>query len=504
MTNERRFPPPGLGDTRERLAFNYGPGTVPGRRAIDAAIAAGPNPTFATAAYAEPRDWGYAGLLAFTAVLMARPQDTLPFLTPLHLAEVCAIVGLAPMILHRFAHRLPVFRITPETLGLLFFGFVLLATAPFSIWPGGAVGVIFDAYLKVVVVFVLMVNTLTTPKRLEQITWLILLCCGYIAARAVIDYGRGVNMVEGDRVGGAISGIFGNPNDLAMNMVTFMPAALMVAISRRHSVVRRGMAAAIVTLMLATVVFTKSRGGAIGLAAMLIAFLFLGRKTRPAFTVIALGAILLSTPLMPASFWARMASIGDSKKDAQFTGSGEMRLLVMQDAYSTFAERPFSGVGAGQFRNYNPPWRHREQKWRETHNALLQVAAETGIFGVVAFMFLIVRAWMAASTARALLAAPRRRNDPDPLRLVMSAEDRRSLFEYSAAMTAGLIGWFVCSQFSSVAYSWTFYYLLALIVSARELVLVRLGVAQSFAKAERAPVSVRPAAFSPDRATGFA
>jgi hypothetical protein len=139
-TNERPFaaaPPEGPGNARERLAFNYGPGTVPGRRAIDAAIAAGPEQTFATAAYAEPRDWGYAGLLAFTAVLLARPQDLIPALEPLHLAEVCAIIGIAPMILHRIAHRQPVFRITPETLGIAFFGLVIVATAPFSIWPGG-------------------------------------------------------------------------------------------------------------------------------------------------------------------------------------------------------------------------------------------------------------------------------------------------------------------------------------------------------------------------------
>src|ERR1700730_18960522 len=163
-TNERPFAagaPQGPGDARERLAFNYGPGTVPGRRAIDAAIAAESRPTFATAAYAEPRDWGYAGLLAFTAVLLVRPQDTIPALAPLHLAEVCAIIGIGPMILHRLAHRLPVFRMTPETLGIVFFGLVIVATAPFSIWPGGAVEVFTDSYLKVAIVFVLMMNTLT-------------------------------------------------------------------------------------------------------------------------------------------------------------------------------------------------------------------------------------------------------------------------------------------------------------------------------------------------------
>src|SRR5437016_8864142 len=151
--------------TNERLAFNFGAGIVPGQRAVDAAIASEAEPTFATSAYAEPRDWGYIGLLAFTAVLLLRPQDTVRSLEPLHLAEVCAFVGIGPMLLHRFTRRLPMFRVTPETMGVFALGLVILATAPFSIWPGGVLEVFFE-YLKVAIVFVLMLNTLTTPKRL--------------------------------------------------------------------------------------------------------------------------------------------------------------------------------------------------------------------------------------------------------------------------------------------------------------------------------------------------
>src|SRR4029078_4655346 len=40
---------------------------------------------------------------------------------------------------------------------------------------------------------------------------------------------------------------------------------------------------------------------------------------------------------------------------------------------------------------------------------------------------------------------------------------------HSAAMIASLFGWFVCSFFASVAYSWTFYYLLALAATPREM-----------------------------------
>jgi O-antigen ligase len=489
--------------SRERLAFNYRTGSVPSRQLVETVLANEAEPTFATAAYAEPRDWGYVGLYAFTAVLLLRPQDQITALRPLHLAEICALIGVAPMLLHRFARRLPVFRVTPETIGLLFFGLVILATVPFSIWPGGALTEFTDSYLKILLVFVLMMNTLTTPQRLERITWLIILCVGYIAARGVIDYARGINMVENGRLRGAVSGIFGNPNDLAMNMVTFMPAAAIVAISRQQAAWRRLTAAGVVVLMLATIVFTKSRGGVVGLTVMLASFIVLGGKVRRGFGAIAVACILAATPFMPASFWARMQSMFDEQQDRQqFTGSSEARRILMTEGIATFIERPFTGVGAGQFKNYNPP--ERRERWRETHNALIQAAAETGVFGLFAFSFLIVRAALAAAAARRMLSRPRKRHQPDLLATVLSARDRAILYNHTVAMTAGLIGWFVCSMFGSIAYNWTFYYVLALISAAREMTRDRLVAAHVLAMPSRKPMSVPAAKFSRTVAPGVA
>jgi putative inorganic carbon (hco3(-)) transporter len=490
-------PPPTLPARggRERLAFNLGTGsTVPSRSVVEAAIASESQPTFATAAYAEPRDWGYRGLLAFTAVLMLRPQDHVPGLSALHIAEICAFLGIAPMLLHRFAHRLPVFRITPETVGLMLFGGVIVATAPFSIWPGGALTVFTDSYLKIVIVFILMMNTLTTPKRLEQLTWLILVACGYISLRAVLDYVRGVHIVENGRVFGSISGIFGNPNDLALNMVTFLPAALVIAMGRHAPPLRRAAAALIAALMLAAIVFTKSRGGALGLFVMVAALVLLGRKVRPGFGAMAIGAVLVAMPLLPSSFWTRMETIVNEDLDReQFTGSREARRVVMQEGFDAFLEHPLTGVGAGQFKNYNPP--NRKERWRETHNALLQVASELGIFGVMAFLFLIVRGALGAAGARRMLARTRSDRGSDPLRLVMSEADRRSLYTHTVAMTAGMIGWFVCALFASVAYNWTFYYLLALIAAGRELARDRLAAGRAI-EAQMKGVSLPSAMFS--------
>lgn len=488
----------------ERLAFNDQRGRVAGRTHVGPLHAPIRRvPTFATAEYAEPRDWGYLGLFAFTAVLLLRPQDQVPALSALHLAEVCAFVGIGPMVVHRVARRLPAFRINSETVATLLFGAVMLATVPTSIWPAGALSVFTDSYLKVLLVFVLMMNTLTTPKRIDRLTWLILVCVGVIAARSVFNYARGVNLVEGGRLAGPVGGIFGNPNDLALNMVTFLPAAAVVALSRHRPAWRRLMASGVAALMIATIVFTKSRGGALGLCVALAALILLGRRVRPGFGVIAIAAVLAAAPLMPSSFWTRMASIVDAEEDArQFTGSREARSVVMQEGIDAFLDNPLTGVGAGQFKNYNPAG--RQQPWRETHNAVIQVAAEIGIAGVLLFVFLIVRAGLAAAATRRMLNVRRTRTPEAGRPSELDPADRRALYEQTVGMTAGLAGWFTCAMFASVAYNWTFYYLLALIVASRELVRERQRAERAAEAGVEKTIAVPTAGVFPERTPGLA
>jgi O-antigen ligase len=470
------------GPPYERLTFNLAPASDRSVREDEY--------SFATAPEAKPRNWGYTGLLAFTAVLLLRPQDHLSALEPLHLAEVFALIGIGPMILHRLGHRLPEFRINVETVALLVFGGVMLATAPFSIWPGGVIEEVTNSYVKIVIVFVLMMNVLITTDRLERLMWLIVVCTGVIAGLSVLNYFRGINLVEGGRLGGPVGGIFGNPNDLAMNMTSFLPAAIVVALSGRQPASKRLVAALIAALMVATIIFTKSRGGALGIVAALAAIALLGRWMRRGVGTITIVAVLVATPFLPESFWARMVSIVDEESDKQFTGSREARRIVMQEGIDAFLEYPLTGVGAGQFKNYNPP--ERKERWRETHNVLIQVAAETGIFGLFAFSFLILAGAVAAvTTQRRIRYALRRGATRDEAR----DDDARALGEHVLGLTAGLIGWFVCAMFASVAYNWTFYYLLALVVAAREL------ARDQFPLPAQKRISVPRSALFPERAS---
>ncbi len=458
----------------ERVAFNWGlqAAVVPSARAAqpatlepEEAAAGGP-----ATAVRERRDWAYFGMLAFTAILFFRPQDIFPPLESLHLAELSALLGIGAMISGRMARKEPVLPMTPEVTGVLLLSGIMAALVPFSVWPGGSMTLMTGVYLKVVLIFVLMAGTLTTPARLERFAWLIVLASAYLGLHAAIDYAHGIHMVEDDRVRGSVGGVFDNPNDLALNTVAFLPIALLFAVRRDRSAGRlvAGIAA---VLMFVTIVFTKSRGGFLGLVAMLLVMLVQGGRVRRGLGVGIVVASLAAVPLLPASFWERMASITNASEDP--TGSREARRTVMKEAWQAFLERPLTGVGPGEFVDYNPPW--RQQRFREAHDAWLQVASETGIVGAAVFIWLVVMACRNAFRSSRSLARLRLRRRPARAPAPRTVSGRvgdaewQTVNLFATAMTGAVVGWIVCATFASVAYNWTFYYVFGITMATRQI-----------------------------------
>jgi putative inorganic carbon (HCO3(-)) transporter len=428
--------------------------------------------------------WDWRGLLGFTAVLFLRPQDQVPALTILHLAEVSAIIGLTALVVGRLGRGLAPAHITLEVLALAAFGGAILFGVPFSIWPGGVVSVFTDIYLKLLVIFALMIAALNRAQRIEQFAFLIVMFSGYLAFRAVFDWMRGINVVGDGRIAGAVGGMFGNSNDLALNMVVFLPFALLFAF-KPGPTVRRAGAAAAAFAMVVTVVLTGSRGGAVGLAVMMLVLVVRSVRVRPSIAAGALVATLAAIPLAPQTFWTRVISIFDGSKDQ--TGSRQARIDLLEEGWRVFVEHPVTGVGAGQFVNYNPP--DRREAWHVTHNAFLEVATETGILGLVPFLVFLVSGCLAPGAARRALRVRRRRIRPGEGR---TGEDpppdpeRDSLVLMSTALAPSIVGWIVCAQFASVALSWTLYYVLAIAVATREVAFAHAARTASAARTARA------------------
>jgi putative inorganic carbon (HCO3(-)) transporter len=394
------------------------------------------------------------------------------------------------MVFGRMGRALPISRITPELCGVVLMGGLILVTAPFSIWPGGAISTFTEIYSKIILIYVLIVNTLTSRKRVEQFIWVIVIASGYIAFRAVLDAARGVNLVENGRVRGAVGGMFKNPNDLALNMVAVLPLAASMVL-RARTIIGRAGAALCGVLMIGAIVASQSRSGTIGLVFMTLIMGFYLSRRKPGMAMAGVLAMILALPLVPTSYWHRLSSITDDTQDD--TGSREARQVLLKESFVAFLENPITGVGAGQFKNYNPGG--REQPWRESHNVILQVAAELGIAGLSVLLFLIARAALAGfQTSRLLRRAEgkRTRGDtgdvPPP---VVTPEEAEWFRGHTAAITAALTGWFFCALFASVAYNWTFYYLLGLATVPREILKDRLAVVTASRAARAAHAELR-------------
>jgi putative inorganic carbon (HCO3(-)) transporter len=470
----------------ERLAFGYGTsGYVGGRPPHDQGIqdslqasrpaGVGTDDSRPSAPVPARRDWAFIGLMTFTAVLYFRPQDNIPGLAPLHLAELSAIAALLALVIGRLSAGKSITRFTPELGGVLALGAIILITAPFSIWMGGAIGMFTDVYVKIILIFLLMLNTLQSSRRVDKFLWLIVLASGYLAFRALFDSARGINLIENGRVQGAVSGMFGNPNDLALNMVVVIPLAVSLALRAASTIPRVG-AALCAVMMLGAVVASQSRGGTVGLAVVILILGVSIARKKPGFAVAAALVLLLGVPLTPPSYWQRVSSIMDESLDS--SGSRTTRREVMGESFQAFLDHPLTGVGAGQFKDYDP--KNREQAWAESHNAVLQVAADLGVSGVAVFLFLVARALMAGRQARQLLGklnvrpAGRRKAKDSAGAAAVTPAEVDWIQSHGSALLAALAGWFFCALFASVAYGWTFYYLVALAIAPREMLLDRI------------------------------
>src|SRR5262249_53161719 len=149
---------------------------------------------------------------------------------------------------------------------------------------------------------VLLVNLLDTRERLCSIFKLVVICGTVLALGAIKRYLAGEFTMlstlageeneKGIRIEGIVSGMFGNPNDLATALDLLVPLAVVLA------VLHRGMARLFyfgcAVVLAVGVIVTFSRGGFLGLMAAAGVMLWkLGRQNRVVAVAAALLAVLV-------------------------------------------------------------------------------------------------------------------------------------------------------------------------------------------------------------------
>jgi len=190
-----------------------------------------------------------------------------------------------------------------------------------------------------------------------------------------------------------LSGTLGDPNYFALFQLILLPLALDRLISER-SVVLKAIALYSLGAILFTIVFSYSRGAFLGIALMCLAFVLLYR--RKAWKLVAAGLIILSLLSISSNshYVERMLTLSyltNEKRQPKVTeGSFQGRKSEMIVALLIFRDHPLIGVGVGNYENYYRKYARDlfidfRNEDREAHCRYLEILAETGITGIIAF-----------------------------------------------------------------------------------------------------------------------
>ena len=377
----------------------------------------------------------FVGLLLFTAFVYFRPYELIPALAPLKSGAFwLALATLAIFIPTQLAlEGTPTARPREVNLVLL----LLLAglmSVPLAIEPAEAWGAWVE-FAKVVTMFIVMINVVRTELRLRAMFWIALLVSVVLSFSALNDYRAGRLNLNGTRIEGVIEGgMFGNPNDMALHLVTMIPLVVGLWLIAR-GLAKKAVYVAIAILMLLATIATLSRGGLLGLAcaSFLIAWK-VGRRNR-ALVVIAFvvaGAVFLV--LLPPEFTLRLLSIfgGDADGGSAVARQG----LLFRSIYVTLLH-PLLGVGMNNFHILSI----HEQV---SHNAYTQVSAEIGVPALIAYMMF-------------MLSALKRLRQVE--RETFEDRARARVYYLAVGLQASMVAYMVSSFFASVAYLWYIYFL---------------------------------------------
>lgn len=214
------------------------------------------------------------------------------------------------------------------------------------------------------------------------------------------------------------SGMVGDPNFYALALIPLIPLALHRARWERSTFARQLFLLAAVVIAVASVL-TYSRGGYVTLAAIVAGLVIAGFIRFRSLIVIGLLFVLLLTVLpsnhtrrfesllnIPASLISQEPPERGTVADTSVSG----RLSEIMAGVYMFTDHPILGVGANNYQEhyqeYARPLGINRRTDRAAHSLYVEIAAETGIVGIIAFTALVGtvfaalrRVWMTENPA---------------------------------------------------------------------------------------------------------
>lgn len=266
-------------------------------------------------------------------------------------------------------------------IGGIFIGWLMLSSlfSPFQdlVWNE------YFEILKYLIPLMLIFSSLNTFRDIVIITFTLMLSVGIWSAQAGIKgllSGVTINM-------GIPGGQMTDNNDFMAVTVGILP--LLIYFCFYYNWIYRKLVRFLLfitlTLSISAIVFSHSRGAALGLFGLVFAFIAIGSKKKVRDASVALAFLLCTTIIFPDTFWKRMGTINFSLSQ-QSEASAQNRMKLMVAAFNCAIDNPLFGVGPNS-------WLFISEKYAgertEPHSIYIKIASEVGFPGLFIFSLLL-------------------------------------------------------------------------------------------------------------------
>ncbi len=240
--------------------------------------------------------------------------------------------------------------------------------------------------LKIFVFMFLLINLLTSYKRINITMWIIMIGVLYYVKVILVKYFIYGAASEGIRVNAPGLGQSGGANYLAMMLCMTFPFLFckLMEGEKKEKIV----SLIALPLWIISLVATGSRSGFLSIGVMLFILIFLYRKKLSVWIMAILGGVSASV-LIPSYYWSWINTIPNYNQEA----SAMLRIKAWTASIQIFKDYPLIGIGQNNFEliigRYVP-----ELLNMVSHNMLITALLEIGIFGfiiVILILFFIIK-----------------------------------------------------------------------------------------------------------------
>lgn len=423
------------------------------------------------AIYAKPNFGAVVLIVAvFTNVSRTFTDSGLPSV----IKPLVAIVAFAILVRYINSTRVPGGRF--RTGGILTFLFIFFVITAFSYLAADdkvrAITAILDLGKDIVIIFCILF-TLRRPHTWKQSAWIVILITAVLCllgsyqvvsgnyTQEFFGLARVVEDVGSDYTTYRIAGPIKEPNIWGQIVVAVVPLVIYRVVYEQRMRMKLFMVG-ILGILLFEVLNTYSRGAYVALA-IVVVLVLLRQRHNPLIWLFGLGAAILMLFILPPSYRERIQTLTlltpTSQNGIYQESSFRGRSSEMLTGLNMFAANPFLGVGVGNYPNNYQEYTQSlglelRSGERDPHSLYVQILAETGLLGAIAFVGFAVLLLVNLTRVR------------------QSIEDLpayRNWMPWISAIQLTIIGYLITSFFLHGAYLRYFWIFVALALSAMQL-----------------------------------